>query len=211
MLISVIFQIIVIGGYRFSVWLTPVEHFVKPPPQDTIIIGTWSPPIDWGAHEIISVDAIKLAKGIPLPVPDAIVDTSIEFASQKNLSQIADADFNHIAEGLDKGTIIAPPDQNDMPAKQLWQVEIQPKPILTPKPEYPELAIRINLEGSAIVNALLDTEGRVKKTILMKTSDEIFAQPALDAAQKWVFTPAIMNGKPVRVWVSIPFSFRLIH
>ena len=34
-------------------------------------------------------------------------------------------------------------------------------------------------------------------------------EAALAAAQKWVFTPALRQGKPVTVWVSIPFRFRL--
>jgi len=32
---------------------------------------------------------------------------------------------------------------------------------------------------------------------------------ALAAARRWVFTPALSNGKPVAVWTAIPFHFRL--
>jgi len=43
----------------------------------------------------------------------------------------------------------------------------------------------------------------------LKSDAELFNQPAIDAAMKWKFTPAIMNNGPVAVWVSIPFKFRL--
>ena len=32
---------------------------------------------------------------------------------------------------------------------------------------------------------------------------------ASEAARKWTFTPAMLNGKPVAVWVAIPFHFKL--
>jgi outer membrane biosynthesis protein TonB len=31
----------------------------------------------------------------------------------------------------------------------------------------------------------------------------------LEAAQRWTFRPGLMNNRPVAVWVSIPFRFRL--
>ena len=37
----------------------------------------------------------------------------------------------------------------------------------------------------------------------------VFDQPTIDAAMKYRFTPAIMNGRPVAVWVVIPFTFKL--
>jgi TonB family protein len=50
---------------------------------------------------------------------------------------------------------------------------------------------------------------RKNKALLMKSTDDLFTQPALEAAKKWKFTPAIMNDKPVLVWIAIPFRFRL--
>jgi protein TonB len=32
---------------------------------------------------------------------------------------------------------------------------------------------------------------------------------ALDAVSRWRFTPALNNGRPVRVWVAIPVRFSL--
>ena len=100
------------------------------------------------------------------------------------------------------------PDPNP---RDFLPVEDVPKIILHPSPEYPPLALRAGLEGNVYVKALVDKDGSVKRAFLLKADNEIFAQAALDAALKWTFTPALMNGKPVKVWVSIPFRFRLIH
>jgi hypothetical protein len=33
---------------------------------------------------------------------------------------------------------------------------------------------------------------------------------ALEAARRFVFTPGAMSSGPVAVWVSVPFTFRLV-
>jgi outer membrane biosynthesis protein TonB len=32
---------------------------------------------------------------------------------------------------------------------------------------------------------------------------------AVEAALRWVFKPALANGRPVPVWVAIPFRFQM--
>jgi len=81
--------------------------------------------------------------------------------------------------------------------------------VMTSVPEYPDLAKRINLERSVTINLLVNKEGKVKKALLVKATNDLFTQPALEESKKWVFTPAIMNGKSVLVWVAIPFRFRM--
>ena len=44
---------------------------------------------------------------------------------------------------------------------------------------------------------------------MLRSDAEIFNQASIDAAMKWKFSPAILKGKPVAVWVTVPFKFRL--
>ena len=37
----------------------------------------------------------------------------------------------------------------------------------------------------------------------------VFNEAAVQAALGWVFTPAMMNNGPVRVWAAVPFRFKL--
>jgi periplasmic protein TonB len=102
--------------------------------------------------------------------------------------------------------IVIPPD----PSPTVFiAFEKPPEPVFKAFPEYPDVAKRTGLEGTVIVQVLLNKEGKVKRALVAKTNNEIFSEAAVEAAQKWVFTPALMQGKPVIVWISIPFRFRL--
>jgi periplasmic protein TonB len=101
--------------------------------------------------------------------------------------------------------------QDDGPPPDFVPVEKTPQPIPgnNPPPVYPEIARRAGVEGTVWVKIWVDKEGNPKKAVVQKSDAELFNQPAIDAAMKWKFTPAIMNNGPVSVWVSIPFKFRL--
>jgi protein TonB len=213
MLVAVTIQMMAVGGYHFAEWLKPPPVKVGNRGGGTVIdLGNIKPPPlnDFGLGAIPFIPE-KLVIGSPVPVPDAVADTSSIFASQKQISDVADRDFGKYGEGLGDGTITISPDDVDPSPDVFKKVEKEPIPILIQTPEFPRLAMQANMEGSVTVKVLVNKEGRVKKTILVKSSHEMFSQPALDAAQKWVFTPALMNGNPVQVWVSIPFKFKLTH
>jgi TonB family protein len=209
MLAAIIIQMMAVGGYHLSEWLKTKDDLRGS--RDGTIIDFLPPPPLYPLNKrgIVPIIAANLAKGIPVPVPDAVVDTNMKFATQGDLSNEVSNAFNNLNERLGNGIIEIPPVKNDPTPVDIWRVEKLPVAVMTPKPEYPNLAIRTNMEGYVYVKVLLDIGGKVKKSELLKASDDIFAQAALDASQKWVFTPALMNGKPVQVWVSIPFKFRL--
>jgi hypothetical protein len=55
---------------------------------------------------------------------------------------------------------------------------------MTSVPENPDLAKHINLEGRMKINVLMDKEGKVKKALVLKTTDDLFAQPPLETTKK---------------------------
>ena len=75
-------------------------------------------------------------------------------------------------------------------------------------PEYPDIARKANITGKVFVTALIGKDGRVEK-IGKITGPEVFHAVARAAALQWKFEPAIQNDKPVKVWVSLPFTFKL--
>ncbi len=91
----------------------------------------------------------------------------------------------------------------------LYLVEKEPQVVRIEKPEFPPLAVKAGIEGTVWVKVLVDKEGHPTETQLIKSTHEIFEEPALAAAQKFLFTPAYMTGGPVSVWVSLPFRFTL--
>ena len=88
---------------------------------------------------------------------------------------------------------------------------VEKMPVLTvgPAPAYPELARLSQLEGTVIVRALVGQDGKVRETILLKKVNDILDQAAVQATMGYVFVPAMQNGRPVAVWVTIPFRFAL--
>jgi len=84
-----------------------------------------------------------------------------------------------------------------------------PRPLQQVPPEYPELARIGGIKGTVWVKMLVDREGKAKKCIVTSSEAEIFNQPSLEAAIRWVFKPAELNGKPVECWVHIPFRYAL--
>ena len=75
--------------------------------------------------------------------------------------------------------------------------------------KYPPAAKKEGIEGTVWLKTLVDEEGRVAKVEIQKSEAEVLNQAAVDAVKQWLFKPAIMKGKPVAVWVSIPFRFVL--
>ncbi len=103
-----------------------------------------------------------------------------------------------------------PEESVEIPVVAFWKVEKKPQPKYSPKPKYPEKARVAEMEGQAIVEALVDIDGKVIDVRLAKKSGfNELDQAAMNAARCWTFSPAEQRGKPVRVWVNIPFNFRL--
>jgi protein TonB len=75
---------------------------------------------------------------------------------------------------------------------------------------YPDLARSAGVEGTVRVLMLVGLNGHVERAIIApKGSVPMLDQAALDAALTCVFTPALANGHPVKVWVSQSYHFAL--
>jgi protein TonB len=153
--------------------------------------------------------AVKPSVGIPVPVPDAEVSPEQTIASQTELSQAV----GPVGEGANTGGNVAIEQdikiEDNEPPPDFVAYEKEPTVVKKVEPKYPEIALRAGLEGNVFLKVWVDKEGKVRKAVILKSDAEIFNQAAQEAAQQWVFTPAVMQKGPVSVWVSIPFRFRL--
>jgi protein TonB len=157
----------------------------------------------------VATSAVKPSIGIPVPVPDAEVNPEQTFATQKELSQAA----SPATEGTGGGGSVAIEQdikiEDNEPPPDFVPYEKEPTVVKKIEPKYPDIALRAGLEGNVFLKVWVDKTGKVHKAVVLKSDAEIFNQAAIDAAQQWVFTPAVMQKGPVAVWVSIPFRFRL--
>lgn len=100
--------------------------------------------------------------------------------------------------------------ETDIPIVPFWKVEIKPQQIDVPKPEYPDMARSAGIEGTAVVEALVDVDGSIAESRILKSSgNQALDQAAVTAARRARFKPAMQRDMPVRVWVSIPYRFSL--
>jgi TonB family protein len=79
-----------------------------------------------------------------------------------------------------------------------------------PSPEYPKKARAEHAEGSVLLQVIVQLDGRATDIEVLKTPRPDFAEKAIEAVQKWRFTPAIgPKGDPVATTVPIEMTFRL--
>jgi TonB family protein len=98
---------------------------------------------------------------------------------------------------------------NEQPPADVVECEVEPKVLKSVAPKYPEEALRAAYEGNAFVKVWVDSNGKVRKVVPLKADALIFLDSAIEAARNYLFSPALYHGRPVSVWVSIPFRFRL--
>jgi protein TonB len=66
------------------------------------------------------------------------------------------------------------------------------------------------LEGTVVVEALIDPAGVVRDTrIVQGSGHESLDQAAWDAVKEWRFRPGQREGRSASMWVRIPVTFRL--
>ncbi|HWA06173.1 MAG TPA: energy transducer TonB [Ignavibacteria bacterium] len=73
---------------------------------------------------------------------------------------------------------------------------------------YPPMAIEAQIEGKVTVKVLVDGSGSVIKVGSVNGPD-VFRDEVSSKSMQLQFTPGLQNGKPVKVWVTVPFVFKL--
>lgn len=80
----------------------------------------------------------------------------------------------------------------------------------TPKPRYPRMAIKRGIEGSVVVKILINEDGLPYDATVLKSSGfKVLDEAAVNTAMQWKFSPALVNGKPVKSQNHQPFVFSL--
>ena len=85
-----------------------------------------------------------------------------------------------------------------------------PQLVVGESPEYPEVARLKNIEGTVVVEALIDEEGKVFAADVVQSVSKDLDKAAVQAVSKWKFDPAKKDGKAVMKVVQIPVKFNLV-
>lgn len=76
------------------------------------------------------------------------------------------------------------------------------------RPAYPRKAFDARIEGTVLVEALVDAKGKVAKVRVVESVPGL-DEAALEAVRKWRFDPATRDGRPVATIVHMPVQFRI--
>src|SRR5208283_2959640 len=132
------------------------------------------------------------------PVPAALKFEQ-EFGPQAKNGIITDDDLSLFRRENKKPESIIGANQLDAPLM----------PLSRRSPFFP-LALRGKVEhGEAVIEMLVDEEGRVRLPRIVEATDPAFGYAAVQAAAQWLFEHPQSGGKPAVVRVRVPFSFEV--
>ena len=92
------------------------------------------------------------------------------------------------------------------------QYDTMPSVLEQKKPLYPETARVAGITGKIFVAVLIGEHGRPIKAMVMRripADCTVFDTVALKSVMESKYSPGIQNGKPVKVWLTVPIRFQI--
>jgi protein TonB len=159
------------------------------------------------------------SKPVPTTGAAAPVEPPAEVAAETSPSDFDDEGFIGIAGNVPGGIVGGvvggtesllpppPPPARRGPVRVGGQIK---EPALTYRvePVYPGVAISANIEGTVILEAIVDEQGRVE-TVRVLRSVSVLDRAAMDAVKQWRYSPVLLNGTPEKFILTVAVTFRL--
>ncbi len=196
--LSLIFTLaIVVAAFRFS----PKGKIIEPIDVDSTI---------W-----ITVEDIENTVQKPKPPPP--LQPEPLFADLSEDIEQLEFDDNDLVidEQVDQPPPLPdPPATDENEIVDFLPIEDQPKPIggmlaIQEKVYYTEIARRAEIEGTVVIQAVVDKQGNIVDAVVKKEIGGGLDEIALNAVITTKFIPGKQRGKPVNVRIWIPIKFVL--
>jgi protein TonB len=84
-----------------------------------------------------------------------------------------------------------------------------PEAISTPDPEYTEAARSAKTQGTCVLWLIVDDQGHPRDIRVVRGLGFGLDEKAVEAVRQWRFSPAMKDGHPVNVQISVEVGFRL--
>ena len=191
-----------------------------PPPPSIEDVPPPPPVIDIPPPKISTIEF-----KVPVPKPDEEVlddQTIHEMEEIEEETNIGLEDVEGDDVGYDFGEIegtgeviaeIEAPKEPDPNA--FIMVEKEPAPVnmddIKKLIGYPATAREAEIEGKVVLRILVGKDGRYVKHIVVKNPHPMLTKEVEKHLHALTFTPGIQAGKPISVWVTIPFDFKLLR
>jgi protein TonB len=76
------------------------------------------------------------------------------------------------------------------------------------EPEYPEVALQQQIQGTVVLEAHIRTDGTIQALKLI-SGQALLAEAAMAAVKQWRFKSHLANGSPAQMQTTITLNFRL--
>lgn len=124
---------------------------------------------------------------------------------------VAGGSMGGVLGGVIGGTAIAPIAPKEKgpraPVRVGGRVK-EPTLITRVDPRYPPLAIQTHMQGTVVVDAIIDEHGDVVEAKVV-SGPPLLIQSALDAVRQWKYQPTFLNDQPVAVQLNVIVGFKL--
>jgi periplasmic protein TonB len=84
-----------------------------------------------------------------------------------------------------------------------------PRPTYQPDPEYSEEARKAKYQGTSVLSLIVGADGRPRDIHIARSLGLGLDEKAIEAVRQWKFDPAMRDGKPVAVEISVEIDFQL--
>ena len=79
------------------------------------------------------------------------------------------------------------------------------------EPVYPSIAVRANVTGTVILEAIVDADGRVAEVKVLRSAHRMLDDPAITAVRQWRYSPLVLNGIRESFVLTVVLSFQLTN
>ena len=77
------------------------------------------------------------------------------------------------------------------------------------EPEYPDAARRAHIQGVVILDAVITSAGDVEEVRVLKSVNPLLDDAAARAVRQWTYRPATLDGRAVRVRLTVTVTFSI--
>jgi periplasmic protein TonB len=238
-LIACLLFISITGLPKMIKWVMPAEIVVADPEEKIIEFDATPVDIPPKPEDEVKVPepaapeppVTTRAFLVPTPTPDELVADSTTIASVVDLDTAAIGLVDHDGEGSDPFASIGEgkpcPTCPDGDGTQVLPDEPEVKPtdfiLLEKEPQavnldelkkvigYPPLAKEGEIQGKVVLRVMVDKNGDYVKHIVLDNPHPILTRAVESKISMLKMTPGIQAGKPIKVWVTLPFKFTLMN
>jgi protein TonB len=155
------------------------------------------------------VPVVELAGGFKTLVAPVEIPTDIPPVDLKQ--RFDPAEYRGVGVELPSAAIAPTADAGPSATYSEAAVDEKPEILTSPRLDYPALLRQAGVEGSVLVEAIIDTTGHAERgsVRIVHSTHPAFDKPAMDVVAGSIYRPGRMRGAVVRVLVNVPVNFSI--